>query len=48
MGSPTCHAAGAKVGGIDDGAVPFVFIVEDDISVRESIEFLVEDIRLAI
>ena len=43
MGSPTCHAAEAKVGGIDDGAVPFVFIVEDDISVRESIEFLVEE-----
>ena len=43
MGSPTCHAAEAKVGGIDDCAVPFVFIVEDDISVRESIEFLVEE-----
>jgi FixJ family two-component response regulator len=42
MGTPICHAAEAKVGGIAD-AVPFVFIVEDDISVRESIEFLVEE-----
>jgi len=42
MGTPTCHAAEAKVGGIA-GAVPFVFIVDDDISVRESIEFLVEE-----
>jgi FixJ family two-component response regulator len=42
MGTPTCHAAEAKVGGIA-GAIPFVFIVDDDISVRESIEFLVEE-----
>jgi FixJ family two-component response regulator len=42
MGTLTCHAAPEKVGGIA-GAVPFVFIVEDDISVRESIEFLVEE-----
>ena len=42
MGTPTCHAAEAKVGGIAD-AVPLVFIVEDDISVRESIEFLVAE-----
>lgn len=42
MGTPTCQAAEAKVGGIA-GDVPFVFIVDDDISVRESIEFLVEE-----
>jgi FixJ family two-component response regulator len=42
MGTLTCHGAEAKAGGIA-GAVPFVFIVDDDISVRESIEFLVEE-----
>jgi FixJ family two-component response regulator len=42
MGIPTCHASEAKIGRIA-GAVPFVFIVDDDISVRESIEFLVEE-----
>jgi FixJ family two-component response regulator len=42
MGTPTCHTTKAKVGRIA-GAVPFVFIVDDDISVRESLEFLVEE-----
>jgi FixJ family two-component response regulator len=42
MGTPTCHASEVNVGG-KAGAVPLVFIVDDDISVRQSIQFLVED-----
>jgi len=43
MGTPTCHAAEAEVGGIDDGTVPVVYIDEYDRTVRESIEFLVDE-----
>jgi len=43
MSTPTCHhPSEVNVGGIA-GAVPLVFVVDDDISVRQSIEFLVED-----
>jgi FixJ family two-component response regulator len=42
MPTATCCATEARVGPIA-GAAPFVFIVDDDISVRESIELLVEE-----
>lgn len=42
MSTANCHTAESRVDRIE-GVVPFVFIVDDDISVRESIEFLVEE-----
>jgi FixJ family two-component response regulator len=42
LSTANCHAAESRVDRIA-GAVPFVFIVDDDISVCESIEFLVEE-----
>jgi len=42
MPTATCYPTQARVGPIA-GDTPFVFIVDDDLSVRESIELLVEE-----